>query len=136
MTPTPTVRRIFLAIALALLLGLGWTGLRGGIHDLPQADTGSRDVQTIAQLAYSLLALLTAATTFTAQRWARATRGLWVLSVTLAGGLAPIVWGDASFAIGVLSGTAPLLIGLGIVWLMTVGAPGLPNKAGASLDQR
>jgi hypothetical protein len=47
--------------------------------------------------------------------------------VTLAAGLASVVWGGTSLLIGLLSGAAALLIGLGIAWLLRVGARGLTS---------
>ena len=51
----------------------------------------------------------------------------WTISVTLAGGLAPVVWGDSSLPIGLVAGVACLLVAWGIAWLLRVAARGLPR---------
>jgi len=125
LNPSPTLRRVCLGIALLLLLGLAWTGLIGGIHQLPQSDTVGQKAQSLTQFAYGLLALLSAATAFWRRRWARLVRVGWVVSVALAAGLASVVWGDTALTTGILSGGAASLIALGIVWLLDAGSRGL-----------
>jgi hypothetical protein len=63
------------------------------------------------------------ATTFGARRWSPISYAGWVVSVTLAAGLAAAVWGGTSMAVGVLSGVATLLIALAIIGLLHVGRP-------------
>ena len=127
MNPSPTVRRVLLGIALLLLVGLAWTGLSGGINQLPQSTTVGEKAQTLTQFAYGLFALLSAATAFRGRRWARVVRAGWVVSLALAAGLASVVWGETSLAIGLLSGAAAGLIALGIVRLLHEGARGLTS---------
>jgi hypothetical protein len=127
LNPSPKVRRVLLGIALLLLLGLAWTGLSGGINQLPQSTTLGEKAQTLTQFAYGLFALLSAATAFRGRRWARLVRVGWVVSLALAAGLASVVWGETSPAIGLLSGAAAGLIGLGISWLLHEGVRGLTS---------
>jgi len=127
LNPSPTVRRVLLGIALLLLGGLAWTGLSGGINQLPQSTTVGEKAQTLTQFAYGLFALLSAATAFRGRRWARVVRAGWVVSLALAAGLASVVWGETSLAIGLLSGAAAGLIALGIVRLLHEGARGLTS---------
>ena len=98
MNPSPKVRRILLGIALLLLIGLAWTGLSGGIHQLSQSTTVGEKAQTLTQFAYGVFALLSAATAFRDQCGDR-----------------PVVRGTAS------------LIALGIVWLLDAGARSLTS---------
>lgn len=78
--------------------------------------------------AFGLFAFLSVLTTFWATRWNRLMLACWTVSVTLAAGLASVVWGGTSLPIGVLAGAAGLLIGLGIALLLRVGARGLANE--------
>jgi hypothetical protein len=108
-----------------LLLWLAWTGLSQGVNQLSQSQTTGQIAQTITQLSFGLFALLSLVTTFWSRRWNPLMLAGWTVSVTLAAGLASVVWGGTSLLVGVLSGAAALLIGLGIAWLLRVGARGL-----------
>lgn len=123
------LRRILLGIALFLFLAFAWLGLSGGIDDLPLSTTAGQKVQSIMQLIYGASALLTAVTTFWARRWARLSRICWILSCTLAAGLASVVWGGTSLAIGFLSGVAGAAMALGASWLLEAGARGLTRPS-------
>lgn len=57
MPPSPTVRRLFLTVALLLLLGLAWTGLVNGYSLLAPAHTIGQKVQAFTQMAFGLEAL-------------------------------------------------------------------------------
>ena len=132
MTLSQPFRRALLVIAAALLLGLAWTGLRGGANQLSQPQSVGQAAQTLAQLAYGLFALLSVVTTIWARRWGLWMLAGWVVSVTLAAGLASVVWGGTSVAIGLLAGGATLLISSAIAWMLRAGGRHLTHKAGAA----
>jgi hypothetical protein len=123
-TLSPVVRRLLLAIALLLLMGLAWTGLSGGLHQIPQSHTRGERVQTAAQLAYGLLSLLSILTSFRYRRWAPLVLACWAISVTVAAGFASVVWGGTTLTIGLLSAAASLLIALAILGLLRAGLAG------------
>ena len=125
MTLSPVIRRTLLVMVSLLLLWLAWTGLSQGVNQLSQSQTTGQIAQTITQLSFGLFALLSLVTTFWSRRWNPLMLAGWTVSVTLAAGLASVVWGGTSLLIGLLSGAAALLIGLGIAWLLRVGARGL-----------
>lgn len=127
MTLSPVIRRTLLAMVSLLLLWLAWTGLSQGVNQLSQSETSGQIAQTITQLSFGLFALLSLVTTFWSRRWNPLMLAGWTVSVTLAAGLASVVWGGTSLLIGLLSGAAALLIGLGIAWLLRVGARGLTS---------
>ena len=127
-----TFRRVLLVIAAALLLGLAWTGLSGGANQLSQSMSVGQLAQTWTQLAFGLFALLSVVTTFWAKRWGLWMLAGWVVSVTLAAGLASVVWGGTSIAIGLLTACAAFLISAAIAWMLRVGGRGLTRKAAAS----
>jgi ammonia channel protein AmtB len=122
MTLPPRVRQILLVIVCVLLLWLAWIGLSGGLHQLSQARTPGQMVQTLTQFGFGVFALLSLVTTFRAQRWNPLMLVGWVISLSLAAGLASVVWGDTSLWVGLVSGSAALVIGLGIAWLARVVA--------------
>lgn len=123
MNPSPAVRRTLLGIAAVLLLGLAWTGLSGYLNQMSQSLTPGQGVQTVTQGLYGAFALLCVVTVF----WGRGLR-VWmqrgfVVTATLAAGLASVVWGDSSIGIGLVSGAAGLLVAMAIVWLLRKGLP-------------
>ena len=125
MSISPRIRITLLAIDGLLLLWLAWTGLSGGVHQLPQSQTPGQIAQTLTQLGFGLFALLSLLTTFWGSQWNHSMLVGWTVSATLAGGLASVVWGGTSLLIGFVSGVASLLIALGIAWLLRIGARGL-----------
>ena len=120
MTLAPRVRQILLVIVCGLLLSLAWIGLSGGFHQLSQSRTPGQMVQTLTQFGFGFFALLSLVTTFRAQRWNPLMLVIWVISLSLAAGLASVVWGETSLLVGLVSGSVALLIGLGIAWLVRV----------------
>lgn len=125
MTLSARARQALLAIACLLLLGLAWLGISGCVNELPQSETPGQTVQALTQFGYGLFALLSVVTTFWARRWNPLMLGGWTVSATLAGGLAPVVWGGASLLAGFAAAVGSLLVALGIGWLLRVGARGL-----------
>jgi hypothetical protein len=125
LSPNPVVRRLLFGLAVLSLLALAWIGFSGGWSQLSEAHTLGQKTQTVCQFAYGLFALLSVVTTFRGHRWSPVSYAGWTVSITLAGGLAPVVWGDASVAIGLLSGLATLLVALALIGLLRSGARGL-----------
>jgi hypothetical protein len=117
-----SARRIVLALAVLILLAAAWSGLSGGLGQFPQSHTAGQMAQSIAQFGFGFFALLSVVTAVERRAWARWMNGCWVVFVTVAGGLAPVVWGGASRAAGAIAAVASLLIGLGIIWMLRWGA--------------
>ncbi|MFL5526668.1 MAG: hypothetical protein ACJ79I_09635 [Gemmatimonadaceae bacterium] len=78
--------------------------------------------QTFTQFGFGLFALLSVLTAFWARSWNRLMLVTWMISLSLAAGLASVAWGGTSLLVGLVSGIAALLIGLGIAWLLRVAA--------------
>lgn len=114
-------RRVLLGIALLLLLAFASLGLSGGVRDLLQSTTFGEKAQSVTQLAYGVFALLSAVTAFWGRRWARLSRGGWIVSCTCAAGLASAVWGGTTLAVALLSGVAGAAIASLITWLLIAG---------------
>ncbi len=115
-------RRIVLALAALILLAAAWSGLSGGLRQFPQSSTAGEMAQSVAQFAFGVFAVLSVVTALDRRAWVRWINWCWVISVAVAGGLAPVVWGGASPAAGALAGGASLLIGLGVVWMLRWGS--------------
>jgi len=125
LTLSRRIRLALLVLVSLLLLWLAWIGVSGGVRQVPQSQTVGQSLQSITQFGFGFFALLSLLTTFWGRRWNRSMLAGWTASVTLAAGLASVVWGEASFSVGFLSGAAALLIGLLIAWLLRVAARGL-----------
>ncbi len=119
--PAPHVRRSLLFVAVLLLLGMTWLGVTGGVHQIPRSHSLGQWIQSLAQLGYGVLSPVVAATGLRARLAGRLTLGSWMLSMVVAGGLAPVVWGGTSWALGLASAGAAVLLALGIVGLLRVG---------------
>jgi len=127
MSPQLAIRRVVLGLVVLLLLAFSWAGFSGGVHQLSFSHSAGEMAQTFTQFGYGLFALLSVATTFVGRRWARVVSGGWVISASMAAGLATVVWGGRSLLIGLLSAMAASLVALGLVWMLRVGARGLPS---------
>lgn len=114
-----TLSQVLAGIAILLFLALAWTGLTGAFQQFSQTNlTRGQQLQTAAQLAFGVLGVLGPAVWFWARQWSRSVFVAWAVSLGLAGGLAPVVWGGSTIGVGALSGVASFLIAWGIVWLL------------------
>jgi hypothetical protein len=128
-TPGPLQRRILLVLVILLLAALAWLGLRGGMHQWGRAETAGQAVQTWAQVIYGVLSLFCIPTAFNRVPWASAVHAAWAASLTTAGGLAPVVWGGASWVAGLLATGTSVLIAAIILWLLRMsGPPAVPDR--------
>jgi len=124
-----TVRsaRILLILVSLLLLILAWLGIAGGIRQWPESRSLAQKVQTFAQFGYGFFALLAVVSAFWEQGTAQFIRIFWLITLIIAGGLAPVVWGESGWAAGMVAGLAALLIGVLMLWLLGIGTRGLTS---------
>jgi hypothetical protein len=115
------VSRVLLVIGVLLLLPLVWTGVSGAIEQYPGVHTTGQGFQTAAQLALGVSSALTILVTFWGRRWRLIVFAGFALSAMLAGGLAPVVWGQQGLTDGLLAGAASVLIAQLIIWLLVMG---------------
>lgn len=118
-------RKALLVVSGAALLALAWTGLSGGIRQIPESRGTGEIVQSLSQIVYGLSAALAVVTTGVARRWRPWMLTGFAVGATLAGGLAPVVWGDSSIGTGVIGGLSALLIALALAWGLQVGSRGI-----------
>ena len=127
-SPVPHTRarargRLALLVVIGVfLLAMAWTGVSQGINQFPQSKTAGQIAQTLTQFAFGVFAFLSLVTTFWGRHWNYLMLAGWTLSVTLAAGLATVVWGGTSLLIGIVTGTVSFLFAFGIAWLLRVGA--------------
>jgi hypothetical protein len=110
-----------LLVALAFLAALAWLGISGGVHVISSTATTGQLVQGYAQLVYGLLCLGVCITTFWFTNLAVLLRVGWLVAITIAAGLAPIVWGGSGVLIGGVSALAAILVGWGCLALLRFG---------------
>jgi hypothetical protein len=122
----PVVRRILLACITVLVIALAWGALSGGLRQLPRSHTVGQRVETAAQLSCGLLSLLTVVTCFRWRRWDSTIRSAWVISLTTAAGLSPLVWGPPMPLIGLLFALGTLLVALAIIWALRTAVAARP----------
>jgi hypothetical protein len=116
-TPRPRTRSFSQITALALLLALGITGVWGAVDSWAGAVTRGQRAANIAQLAYGILGLLAGLGLWTGRAWIQPVLLVWIGCVTIASGLAPVVWGGSETSVGVLSAVSGFLIAVAVWWL-------------------
>ncbi|MGH7649046.1 MAG: hypothetical protein ACREND_13080 [Gemmatimonadaceae bacterium] len=117
-----TVRRILLGLGMVLVLAFAANGLYGGIGQLHEAVSRGERVQSYLQIALGVIGILVPIAIVAAWRSAGIIVVCWTVVVTLAGGMAPVVWARSPTRVGLIAGVACLVIALGIVWLLRTGA--------------
>ena len=104
-------------VGVAALLFLAFAGISGGIDQLSGMHTTAQRIQTGLQLAMGVTGALAVIVSFRAERWRRAGYVAFVLSCTLAGGIAPYAWGGQGLWPSVAATVGTLLVSALIVWL-------------------
>jgi hypothetical protein len=117
-------RLALLVVVGVFLLAMAWTGVTQGLNQFPQSKTAGQTAQTLTQFGFGAFAFLSLVTTFWGRRWNLLMLGGWTVSVTLAAGLAAVVWGGTSLLMGVVTGAASFVVGFATAWLLRVGARG------------
>jgi hypothetical protein len=77
---------------------------------LDSAETVGQQGATAAQFGYALTGLLAAGALLGRRSWANRPLWLWAGLVTLTGGMAPVVWGEAGLGAGLVAGAASAAI--------------------------
>jgi amino acid transporter len=119
---------VLTGIAVALLLFLGYTGIAGGMDQFDKSThdqyTIGQIVQTVFQLIFGVLSFAVIGTWFWKRSSSRPVIIAWIVSLTVAGGLASVAWGQTSIWIGIISGAASALVAWAIAALLRAGARG------------
>ena len=116
------VRRLLLGLGVVLVLALVANGLIGGIDQLSQATTSAQRLQSYMQIVLGALGIVVPVAIVGDWGVARVIAGCWAVVVGITGGIAPVAWAGASRLIGAIAGLASLVVAVGIVWLLRIGA--------------
>ena len=111
--------RVWRWVAIVLLVALCATGLNSARDSWPSVMTTGQRAQNAAQLTYGVAGLLAAVAL--AARWPIARRlfRIFAIAVTLAAGLAPVVWGETAWWTGAIAAVVGALIAW-LIWLAFV----------------
>jgi hypothetical protein len=109
--------RLWRLAASLLPIVTGVLGLRNGRNDARAAMDAGQRLAGWSAVAYGVLGVLAAVGLLLGRRWARPVLAAWGVGLTLAGGLAPVVWGHAPIWTGLLSGLSVALVVTGELWL-------------------
>ena len=116
-------------IAVTLSLAFGFLGINAWWNQLNQCDTIGQQIQTIAQLGYGVLGLLVGGLLIAKRLVPRILEWLWIGTMTIAGGMAPIVWADSGILSGVAGAIVAIAIALGTVWITRRGSRALTRRS-------
>jgi hypothetical protein len=105
--------------AVALLVAINGLGLQSAVDALDSADTVGHQAAIATQFGYALTGLLAAGALLGRRSWANGPLWVWAGLVTLTGGMAPVVWGEAGMGAGLVAGAASAVIAALVVWLAT-----------------
>ena len=130
----PTVSRILRVLGVLFTIALAWTSLLGAVQQYQGVLSTGQWLQTAFQLLLGIFSVLSLIVTFRFLHWRRVVYPGLALSAGLAGGFAPVVWGEQSVVIGLVSGVASLFIGLVDVWLLRGGERHGPPASVGSID--
>ena len=124
----PGVRQVLAALTVLLLLALAFQGIAGGVEQLPQSSSIGQYVQSFAQVLYGVCAVFSIATAIRWREFASPVQFGFIAGCVAAGGLAAVVWGEASIGAGLLAGVAALAIASALVWMLRVAVIPLAKK--------
>lgn len=117
----PKLDQALLASAVFVLLGLAWLGIKGGVEQWPASQSLSQKIQSAAQFGYGVFSILLVSFGRIHLSFAQVIRWCWLACLTVAGGLAPTVWGGLGWGAVPLTAVAALATGFGILWLLRRG---------------
>ena len=124
----PGVRQVLTVLTIVLLLVLAFQGITGGADQWPQSISAGQYVQSAAQLIYGVSAILCIATAVRWQEFAAFAQIVFVAGCVLAGGFAPVSWGERSYGYGLLAALSALLVASAIVWMLRAAVIPLLDK--------
>ena len=109
----PNLRFAFVA---GLLMLSGGLGLAEGFPELMGAVTTGQKIAAATQTIYGVSAVLSLAALLRKSPWLRTVLIVWVIGIGLTGGLAPVVWGEASWSVGLISGAGSAAVAVLAAW--------------------
>jgi hypothetical protein len=109
---------LWLPFALTLLAGFGVLGTWNGLTQFDQTSTGLQFLATITETGYGITGLAAIPALLTGWRGLRTILYLWLVSLSLTGGLAPVAWGEQGIGAGIASLILAAVVGLTVMWVV------------------
>ena len=107
----------WLIASVVFLAAFGYLGVSNSLNQFRQATNAGELIETIAELAYGILALLGAGALLTGRRWALWLVIGWGVAATTAAALAATFWGQAGWGAGAAAGLSAAVVALFVWWL-------------------
>jgi cell division protein FtsW (lipid II flippase) len=117
-----TARRVAGWVGIVLLIAVSLLGLQSAVGQLSDAATTGQWTYTWTQWAYGVAGIVAAAALLMRRSWHRPVLWIWVVFITITGGLAPVVWGGSPPMVGLAAGLASAAIA-GVVILLVHQMP-------------
>jgi hypothetical protein len=117
-TKVSFLRYLLAFFSVVMLLTLSWWAIAGGLRQLSHAITFGQQAETIVQLSFGVLSVLTLMTCFIWRTWARLVRQIWTVTMVVTAGLSALVWGPPMPVIGLAFSGVALLLAVLLRWAM------------------
>ncbi len=104
--------------AIALAFALGLLGLWGFLSQWAHCRTIGQSIQVASQFLYGGIGVTAGLVVLAKRVVPRIVEALWILTLVLATGLAPVVWANGGMAEAVTSAFGGSALSLGAVWLL------------------
>jgi len=113
---------IYRVAAIILSLVWGYLGIKGWWNQWSRCTNAGLIIQTIAQLLYGTISVAAVIILLRERKLPKILEWSWAITMAVAAGMAPVVWGGAGIGAGIASGIAGILLGLGMIWLARRGS--------------
>ena len=111
--------KLRVALGVAFLLFIGYTGITGGLQQVSEAATLGQRIQTGTQFVFGALAVAVLATLVARRRWARPALLAWGAMLSSSAALATVAWGGTGVLPAVAAFVATALIAWITFWAVT-----------------
>ena len=124
-TTSPIYRYLAIVLFFTFALNVCWNLWNVWSH----CDTVGRQVQATFQIIYGILSLLAGVLLTMKRSLPKVLEWTWSVALSVAAGMAPVVWSTGSELQGVAAAVGGVLVALGILWLERRGFRGLTSRS-------
>ncbi len=131
------MRTALLVVLVFLLFGSSLVALATGLNDMTLVVTLGQSLAAAADLVLGVAGIVATGGLLFRRAWIRIPLGVWVLSATLAAGVATVSWGGSGVAQGLLSAAGALVVTGVVAWALvrlTAAVPATKSTEPPSAD--